>query len=90
MSDLDVLLRELLWQARGRPFCDGCLAIELHVNRLDVKAALGNAAAPMDRGHGRCSVCGQTLTVTRVTAESGESRETGQLPGGRQGEGRHG
>jgi hypothetical protein len=27
-----------------------------------------DGAAQMDRGHGRCSVCGQTLTVTRVPA----------------------
>jgi hypothetical protein len=69
MDDLDGALSDFLWQTRGRSFCDGCLAIELRVNRLDVKAALGGTAAPMDRGHGRCSVCGQTLTVTRVAAE---------------------
>ncbi len=69
MDDLDGALSDFLWQARGRSFCDGCLAIELHVNRLDVKAALGGTAAPMDRGHGRCSVCGQTLTVTRAAAD---------------------
>jgi hypothetical protein len=68
MDDLDGALGDLLRQASGRSFCDGCLAIELQVNRLDVKVALGRTAAPMDRGHGRCSVCGQTLTVTRVAA----------------------
>ena len=50
-------------------FCDGCLAIELHVSRLDLASAPGGDAAPMARGHGRCSICGQTLTVTRVETE---------------------
>jgi len=69
MDNLDGPLGDFLRQARGRSFCDGCLAIELHVNRLDVKAALGDVAATVDRGHGRCSVCGQTLMVTRLAAE---------------------
>jgi hypothetical protein len=69
MDTLDGPLGDFLRQARGRPFCDGCLAIELQVNRLDVKAVLGDVAATVDRGHGRCSVCGQTLTVTRVAEE---------------------
>jgi len=68
MGDLDGALRDFLRQARGRPFCDGCLALELQTPRLDVDAALDRAAAPIDRGHGRCSVCGQTLTVTRVAS----------------------
>jgi len=66
MDDLGRALSEFLWQAHGRCFCDGCLAIELHVKPLDVQSALGGTVPPMDRGHGRCSVCGQTLTVTRV------------------------
>jgi len=59
---IDAFLR----QANGQPFCDGCLAVELHVRRLDVQHALDVDAGQMDRGHGRCSVCGQTLTVTRA------------------------
>jgi hypothetical protein len=69
MDDMAGVLSDFLWQAQGRSFCDGCLAIELHVARLDVHAALGVTAPPIDRGHGRCSVCGQTLTVTRVLAQ---------------------
>jgi hypothetical protein len=69
MHDLDGPLGEFLRRARGRPFCDGCLAIELRADRVDVKAALGDVAATVDRGHGRCSACGQTLTVTRLAAE---------------------
>jgi hypothetical protein len=61
-------LDELLRQANGQPFCDGCLAVELRAGRLDVQSALDGNASPMDRGHGRCSVCGQTLTVTRAPA----------------------
>jgi hypothetical protein len=60
---------KFLRQAQGRCFCDGCLAIELHVKPLDVQSALGGTAPATDRGHGRCSVCGQTLTVTRVPAQ---------------------
>jgi hypothetical protein len=59
---LDAFLR----QANGQPFCDGCLAVELHAGRLDVQHALDVDAGSMDRGHGRCSVCGQTLMVTRA------------------------
>jgi hypothetical protein len=69
IDDLGHALRDFLSQAHGRSFCDGCLAIELHVNRLDVPSAVGGTAAWMDRGHGRCSVCGQTLTVARVATE---------------------
>jgi hypothetical protein len=69
MSDLVRALSDFLSQAQGRSFCDGCLAIEFRVNRLDVQPALNGAAAPVDRGHGRCSVCGQTLMVTRVATE---------------------
>jgi len=61
-------LDEFLRQANGQPLCDGCLAVELHVGRVDVQHALDGNAAPLDRGHGRCSVCGQTLTVTRAPA----------------------
>lgn len=68
-DDLGGALSDFLWQARGRAFCDGCLALELHVDRLAVQSALGGSAMPIDRGHGRCSVCGQTLPVTRVAAE---------------------
>jgi hypothetical protein len=68
MDDLSRVLSEFLRQAEGQSFCDGCLALELHVKRFDVQAALGGTAPPMDRGHGRCSVCGQTLTVTRIAA----------------------
>ena len=64
--DLDRALRDLLSRAPGRPFCDGCLAIELRVDRLHVQWAVSGTVAALDRGHGRCSVCGQTLTVTRV------------------------
>jgi hypothetical protein len=67
-------LGELLKQANGQPFCDGCLAVELHLERLDVQGALQGNPAGMDRGHGRCSVCGQTLTVTRTRTDG---------PGGR-------
>ena len=59
---LDAFLR----QANGQPFCDGCLAVELHAGRLDVQQSLAVDAGSMDRGHGRCSVCGQTLMVTRA------------------------
>ena len=69
VDDLGDVLGDFLRQAHGRSFCDGCLALELHVNRLEVASALGGGAAPMDRGHGRCSICGQTLTVTRVETE---------------------
>ena len=61
-------LGEFLYRANGQPFCDGCLAVELRVDRLDVQHALDGKAASIDRGHGRCSVCGQTLTVTRTPA----------------------
>ena len=61
-------LEDFLRQANGQPFCDGCLAVELHVDRLDVQHALDGKWAPLDRGHGRCAVCGQTLTVTRALA----------------------
>lgn len=69
MSDLARTLSDFLSQAQGRSFCDGCLALELHVNRVDVQPAFDNAGDLMDRGRGRCSVCGQTLTVTRVATE---------------------
>ena len=59
-------LDDFLRQANGQPFCDGCLAVELRVDRLDVQHALDGKAASVDRGYGRCSVCGQTLTVTRT------------------------
>ena len=59
-------LYEFLQQANGQPFCDGCLAVELRVGRGDVQHSLDVDAASMDRGHGRCSVCGQTLIVTRA------------------------
>jgi len=65
-ADLDRALRDFLSQAPGRSFCDGCLAIELGVERLHVQWALGGTVAALDRGHGRCSVCGQTLMVSRV------------------------
>lgn len=55
-----------LRQANGQPFCDGCLAVELHVGRLRVRDALDVNDGSMDRGDGRCSVCGQTLMVTRA------------------------
>jgi hypothetical protein len=61
-DDLDAFLR----QANEQPFCDGCLAVELRIGRLDVQHALDVDAGAMDRGHGRCSVCGQTLMVTRA------------------------
>jgi len=69
IHDLGAALGDFLSEARGRSFCDGCLAIELDVSRLDVQSALGGSEAPMDRGHGRCSICGQTLMVTRVARE---------------------
>jgi hypothetical protein len=59
-------LGEFLQQANGQPFCDGCLAVEMRVERLDVQGALHETTTAMDRGHGRCCVCGQTLTVTRT------------------------
>ena len=59
-------LDEFLRQANGQPFCDGCLAVELRVDRVDLQHALDVEAGSMDRGHGRCSVCGQTLMVTRA------------------------
>jgi hypothetical protein len=65
-ADLDRALRDFLSQAPGRSFCDGCLAIELGVERLHVQWAVGDTVAALDRGHGRCSVCGQTLMVSRV------------------------
>jgi hypothetical protein len=65
-DEMEGSLGDFLRDARGRSFCDGCLAIELEVDQIDVKAVLDRTAVPMDRGHGRCSVCGQTLTVTRV------------------------
>jgi hypothetical protein len=67
MEEFEVLV-EFLRQANGQPFCDGCLAVELHAERLNVQNALDGHAAAVDRGRGRCSVCGQTLTVTRVPA----------------------
>jgi hypothetical protein len=69
IDDLGGALSDFLSDAQGRSFCDGCLAIELHVSGLDVQSALRSREEPMDRGHGRCSVCGQTLTVTRVATE---------------------
>jgi hypothetical protein len=57
---------EFLRQANGQPFCDGCLAVELRIGRVDVQHALDVEAGSMDRGRGRCSVCGQTLVVTRA------------------------
>jgi hypothetical protein len=69
VGDLGEVLGNFLRRAQGRSFCDGCLAIELHASRLDVASALDSGEAPMDRGHGRCSICGQTLTVTRVETE---------------------
>ena len=59
-------LDEFLRQVNGQPFCDGCLAVELHVDRFATQHALDVDAGSMDRGHGRCSVCGQTLIVTRA------------------------
>lgn len=59
-------LEEFLRRAHGQPFCDGCLAVELHAGRGDVQHALDSQSASIDRGHGRCSVCGQTLMVTRT------------------------
>lgn len=60
------VVHAFLRQANGQPFCDGCLVVELHVGRLDVQHALDVDAGSMDRGRGRCSVCGQTLIVTRA------------------------
>ena len=57
---------QFLRQANGQPFCDGCLSVELRLGRVDVQHALDVDAGSMDRGHGRCSVCGQTLMVTRA------------------------
>lgn len=68
MEGLGVLV-EFLRRANGQAFCDGCLAMELHAERLNVQDALDGNAAAIDRGRGRCSVCGQTLTVTRVPAQ---------------------
>lgn len=51
-----------------RCFGDGRLSIELHVKPLDMPSALGGTAPAMDRGHGRCSICGQTLTESRPSA----------------------
>ena len=68
-DDVGDCLGDFLRQASGRPFCDGCLAIELRVERLEVQSALDDCAKPTDRGHGRCAACGQTLTVTRVSTE---------------------
>jgi hypothetical protein len=65
-SDLCDTLDEFLRQANGQPFCDGCLAVELRVGRVDVQHALDVDAGSIDRGRGRCSVCGQTLVVTRA------------------------
>ena len=65
-NDLREALDDFFRQANGQPFCDGCLAVELHVGRRDVQQALDVDAGTMDRGHGRCSVCGQTLMVTRT------------------------
>jgi hypothetical protein len=61
-------LGEMLRRTNGQPFCDGCLAVELGVERLDVQDALDEIAERVDRGNGRCCVCGQTLTVTRTLA----------------------
>jgi len=69
IDDLGRALDDFLSRAQGRSFCDDCLAIELQVNRLDVRPALDGTPAPMDRGHGRCSVCGQMLTMIRVATE---------------------
>jgi hypothetical protein len=66
MDSLRDALDQFLRQANGQPFCDGCFAVELHVGRLDVKHALDVDVRSMDRGHGHCSVCGQTLMVTRA------------------------
>lgn len=65
-SELCDALDEFLRQANRQPFCDGCLAVELSVGRVDVQHALDVDAGSMDRGRGRCSVCGQTLIVTRA------------------------
>jgi hypothetical protein len=59
-------LGELLQRAHGQPFCDGCLAVELGVERLAVHDALDEITGRLDRGYGRCCVCGQTLMVTRT------------------------
>jgi hypothetical protein len=59
---------EFLRHANGQPFCDGCIALELQLQLLEVRAALDHDTSGVDRGHGRCSVCGRTLTVTRVLA----------------------
>jgi hypothetical protein len=69
IRDVGAVISDFLSEAHGRSFCDGCLALELHVSRLDVQSALGDRETPMDRGHGRCSICGQTLMVTRVARE---------------------
>jgi hypothetical protein len=66
MDSLRDALDQFLRQANGQPFCDGCLAVELHVGRFDTQHALDVDVGSMDRGHGRCSVCGQTLMVTRA------------------------
>jgi len=69
IHDLATAISDCLSDAYGRSFCDGCLAIELHISRLDLQSALGAGEASMDRGRGRCSICGQTLMVTRVARE---------------------
>lgn len=67
MNGLGDVIHAFLRRANGQPFCDGCLAVELHVGRLRVLDALDVDARSIDRGHGRCSVCGQTLMVTRAS-----------------------
>ena len=54
--------------AAGLPNDPASLAalLELRLGRVDVQHALDVDAGSMDRGHGRCSVCGQTLMVTRA------------------------
>jgi len=68
VDDFGDALRVFLGHAHGQPFCDGCLAAELDVGAREVRVTLDGDATGVDRGSGRCSVCGQTVTVTRWPA----------------------
>ncbi len=59
-------LLALLDRADRRRFCDACLALELHVSLVDMRAIAVDLAERTARAPGECSVCRRTVEVNWV------------------------